>query len=156
MTERHVVAVKTLLEAARLAPDAVSVIGFHGHTILHMPEQRRTWQIGDGLRLAHETGIDVVSDLRSADVLAGGQGAPLVPVFHRALVAEMPKPVAVLNIGGVANVTYVGTGSDDLLAFDTGDALVDDWCTARTGRASMKTVRLPLGVRSIWIGWITS
>ena len=137
LTRLHEDAVRALLRQAGLSADQVSVIGFHGHTILHTPDLGRTWQIGDGLGLAAGVGIDVISDLRTADVAAGGQGAPLVPVFHRALVKDLPRPVAVLNIGGVANVTWIGRGADDLLAFDTGpgNALIDDWCTQRLGAA---------------------
>ncbi|MBO0736227.1 MAG: anhydro-N-acetylmuramic acid kinase [Alphaproteobacteria bacterium] len=116
------------------APD---VVGFHGHTILHRPDERRTWQIGDGAQLARRLGLDVVADFRSADVAAGGQGAPLAPLFHAALAADLRKPLAVLNIGGVANVTWVAEGGA-LLAFDTGpgNALIDDWVLRHTGAAA--------------------
>src|SRR3546814_9859764 len=76
-----------------------------------------TWQIGDGAALARMTGITVVSDLRSADVAAGGQGAPLLPVYHRALAQPLEKPVAILNLGGVANITFIGEDGE-LIAFD--------------------------------------
>ncbi len=117
--------------------DAIDLIGFHGHTILHRPRERRTWQIGDGALLAAMTGVDVVADFRSADVAAGGEGAPLVPLYHAALAADLERPLAVLNIGGVANVTWIGTGRDELLAFDTGpgNALIDDWLLTHTGEA---------------------
>ena len=122
---------------AGLKPDDVSLIGFHGQTVLHRPAHHLTWQIGDGAMLARMTGIDVVNDFRSADVAAGGQGAPLVPLYHRALVEglETQLPVAVLNIGGVANVTWVGP-EGALLAFDTGpgNAAIDDWALKHTGR----------------------
>src|SRR5580692_2205555 len=101
----------------------IELIGFHGHTILHQPEHRRTWQIGDGALLAQLTGCDVVADFRSADVAAGGEGAPLAPLYHAALAARLAKPLAVLNLGGVGNVTWIGSGdvdSGDILAFDTG------------------------------------
>jgi anhydro-N-acetylmuramic acid kinase len=117
-------------------PDAaIEIIGFHGHTILHRPDQRRTWQIGDGALLAGLTGIDVVCDFRSADVAAGGQGAPLVPLYHTALAADLPKPLAVLNLGGVGNATWIGATAGDVLAFDTGpgNALLDDWVRQHTG-----------------------
>jgi anhydro-N-acetylmuramic acid kinase len=116
---------------------AVDVVGFHGHTILHRPAERRTRQIGDGALLAHRLGLDVVADFRSADVAAGGQGAPLAPLFHTALAAALPKPIAVLNIGGVANVTWIG-GLPEILAFDTGpgNALIDDWVRRHTGVAA--------------------
>ena len=113
----------------------IDVVGFHGHTVLHAPEQRLTVQIGDGALLAKSTGIDVVYDLRAADVAAGGQGAPLAPVYHRALTARLPeRPIAVLNIGGVANVTWIGHDGE-LLAFDTGpgNALIDDWMLRHQG-----------------------
>jgi anhydro-N-acetylmuramic acid kinase len=111
------------------------LIGFHGHTILHRPEERCTWQIGDGALLAAETGVDVVCDFRSADVAAGGQGAPLVPIFHRAFFERLPTPLAILNIGGVANVTWVGGEESLTTAFDTGpgNALIDDWILEKTG-----------------------
>ena len=88
------------------------IIGFHGQTVLHRPERRLTVQIGAGDALARLTGIPVAYDFRAADVAAGGQGAPLVPVFHRALAAglDRPRPLMVLNIGGVANVTWLGGG----------------------------------------------
>jgi anhydro-N-acetylmuramic acid kinase len=116
---------------------AVDLVGFHGHTILHRPAERRTRQIGDGALLAHRLGLDVVADFRSADVAAGGQGAPLAPLFHTALAAALPKPIAVLNIGGVANVTWIG-GLPEILAFDTGpgNALIDDWVRRHTGVAA--------------------
>ena len=115
-----------------------NLVGFHGHTILHRPDERRTWQIGDGALLARLVGVDVVADFRSADVAAGGQGAPLVPLYHAALAADMPKPVAILNLGGVGNVTWIGGGEDQMLAFDTGpgNALIDDWARRHTGRAA--------------------
>ena len=131
----HAEVVRGLLAEAGLAPSQVGLIGFHGHTILHRPDQRRTWQIGDGALLAAETGIAVVNDFRSADVAAGGQGAPLVPVFHRALARSLGAPLAVLNLGGVGNVTWIGADGA-LLAFDTGpgNALIDDWALRHTGR----------------------
>jgi anhydro-N-acetylmuramic acid kinase len=135
LTEAHISAVHSLLDKAGLRPDEIAVIGFHGHTILHRPEERRTWQIGDSGLLAQATGIDVVADMRIADVAAGGQGAPLVPLYHAALAASHDKPVAVLNIGGVANVTWLGAGPDDILAFDTGPggALLDEWAAKTLG-----------------------
>ncbi|MBU0725961.1 MAG: anhydro-N-acetylmuramic acid kinase [Alphaproteobacteria bacterium] len=133
MTLLHAQAVARLLAEAEIAADQIDLIGFHGHTILHQPAQGRpgegrTRQIGDGALLARETGIAVVTDFRSADVAAGGEGAPLVPVFHAALTTEIPRPVAILNLGGVGNVTWIGP-EGGLLAFDTGpgNALLDDW-----------------------------
>jgi anhydro-N-acetylmuramic acid kinase len=120
----------------------IDLVGFHGHTVLHRPDERRTWQIGDGALLAQLVGIDVVADFRSADVAAGGQGAPLVPLYHAALATDMAKPVAILNLGGVGNVTWIGPGAgdsgDQILAFDTGpgNALIDDWVRRHTGNSA--------------------
>jgi len=135
LTQRHAAATAQLLAQGTVG--LVSVVGFHGQTVLHAPERRLTVQIGDGAALARNTGLDVVYDLRAADVAAGGQGAPLAPVYHRALAARLPeRPVAVLNVGGVGNVTWIGRDGT-LIAFDTGpgNALIDDWIHGRTGRA---------------------
>jgi anhydro-N-acetylmuramic acid kinase len=137
LTEIHAKAVAELLKEAGLSRTEISLIGFHGQTILHRPERRWTWQIGDGQLLAELTSIPVVNDFRSADVKAGGQGAPLVPLYHAALVREARQlglPVVLLNIGGVANVTYVGR--DQIIAFDTGpgNAPIDDWANRHTER----------------------
>jgi anhydro-N-acetylmuramic acid kinase len=138
LTLRHADAVRSLLTQAGHAPGDVAVIGFHGHTILHEPQAGRTWQIGDGALLAAETGIDVVNDFRSNDMAAGGQGAPFAPLYHVALAANLEKPLAVLNLGGVGNVTWLGldAAGGEVLAFDTGpgNALIDDWAERHTGQ----------------------
>lgn len=130
----HAFAVHKLLRDAGVAAADVTVIGYHGQTVAHRPDRGWTWQIGDGAVLARATGIAVVSDLRSADVAAGGQGAPLLPIYHAALTAGLERPVAVLNLGGVGNVTFVGADGA-LVAFDTGPAngLIDSWVEAETG-----------------------
>jgi anhydro-N-acetylmuramic acid kinase len=135
LTDLHAEAALQFLNNHSLVADGVAVMGFHGQTVLHAPERRLTVQIGDGEGLARATGIDVVYDLRAADVAAGGQGAPLTPIYHRALAAKLPgRPVAVVNIGGVANVTWIGRNGE-LLAFDTGpgNALIDDWVHRHRG-----------------------
>jgi anhydro-N-acetylmuramic acid kinase len=144
LTEMHADVVDRLLKQSNMTPADLDLIGFHGQTILHRPEASWTWQIGDGAMLARLTGIDVVNDFRSADVAAGGQGAPLAPLYHQALFkgkTEHPA-IAVINIGGVANVTtMVFVGHDPWLkAFDTGpgNALIDDWMTKHTGAAMDK------------------
>ncbi len=138
LTDRHAAAVHQLLEQTGRKPEDIAVTGFHGQTIFHAPREGVTIQIGDGARLARQTGIDVVEDFRSADVRAGGEGAPLAPLYHAARIrsAQPDLPVAVLNIGGVANVTWIGAGENDILAFDTGpgNALMDDWSKQRTGQ----------------------
>jgi anhydro-N-acetylmuramic acid kinase len=123
------------VEAVEALGCAADLIGFHGQTILHQPHRRRTWQIGAAESLARRLGIPVAHDFRSADVAAGGQGAPFAPVYHGALAAGLPKPLAVLNIGGVANVTWIGHDGA-LLAFDTGpgNGPLDDWVLRHTGR----------------------
>jgi anhydro-N-acetylmuramic acid kinase len=128
----HAEVAETLLrEAGQPLP---AVVGFHGHTVLHQPACRRTWQIGDGALLAARLGCAVVNDFRSNDVAAGGHGAPLMPVFHAALATAAERPLVVLNIGGVANVTWIGADGS-LLAWDTGpgNALLDDWMLHHAG-----------------------
>jgi anhydro-N-acetylmuramic acid kinase len=135
LTLAHVEAVERLLAGAGLKPETVDLLGFHGHTVFHNPAERFTWQIGDSALLAEKTGINVVGNFRLADVAAGGQGAPLVPLYHAARAASLEKPVAVLNIGGVANVTWLGL-NNEVVAFDCGpgNALIDDLVHAKTGR----------------------
>jgi anhydro-N-acetylmuramic acid kinase len=136
LTAHHANAVSVFLRQHGLEAGGIDVVGFHGQTVLHAPERRLTVQLGDGPGLAHAVGIDVVYDLRAADCAAGGQGAPLAPVYHRALADRLPeRPVAVLNVGGVANVTWIGR-EGGLLAFDTGpgNAMIDDWMQRRLGR----------------------
>ena len=131
---KHYDAIKALMDEAGLEAQGVDLVGFHGQTLYHAPQDGITVQIGDGEALARQLGIRVAYDFRTADVKAGGEGAPLVPVFHQALVGSAELPAAVLNIGGVANVTIVG--ADSLDAFDTGpgNALIDDWMRSRTSR----------------------
>jgi anhydro-N-acetylmuramic acid kinase len=135
VTEAHAMAVQRWSAEQGVALSTVDLVGFHGQTITHRPERRFTWQIGDGAALARSLGVRVVNDLRAADVAAGGQGAPLVPVYHAALVRDLPRPLAVVNVGGVANVTWVGA-DEQLLAFDTGpgNGPIDDWCMRRAGQ----------------------
>ena len=129
LTEAHI-------EAVRRVGRPYDLVGFHGQTILHDPARRRTWQIGDAHALAAAVGAPVAHAFREADVAAGGEGAPLVPLFHAALAHSLPKPLAVLNIGGVANVTFLGT-EGVIAACDTGpgNALLDDWVVQQTGAA---------------------
>jgi anhydro-N-acetylmuramic acid kinase len=135
VTRVHAETVEAFLRAEGINKSEVAIIGFHGQTVLHKPSARLTVQIGDGAAMARRIGVPVAYDFRAADVAAGGQGAPLVPVFHQALarVLDRPHPIAVLNVGGVANVTFVD-GSDPV-ACDTGpgNALIDDFMRARTG-----------------------
>lgn len=137
LTLKHADAVRDLLAATKMDASQIDVIGFHGQTIFHAPRAGVTVQIGDGALLARETSIAVVDDMRSNDVAHGGEGAPLAPLYHRARIraAGLERPVVVLNIGGVGNVTWIGEGDCDMLAFDTGpgNAMMDDWARSRTG-----------------------
>ncbi|WP_397588056.1 anhydro-N-acetylmuramic acid kinase [Sandarakinorhabdus limnophila] len=135
-TGLHAMAVHRLLAATHTRRDDVAVIGFHGQTIAHRPDRKWTWQIGCGATLKAATRIPVAFDFRSADVAAGGQGAPLAPGYHRARSEELGRPLGVLNLGGVGNLTWFaedGTWG----SFDTGpgNALIDDWVRAHTGRS---------------------
>lgn len=138
VTSAHAAAVTEFLSEHGIARDRVDVVGFHGQTVLHRPHQRLTVQIGDGPALARQIGLPVVHDLRAADVAAGGQGAPLVPVYHRALAQRLGRtgPIAVVNIGGVSNISYIH-GDEVLIACDTGpgNALLDDFVLEATGQA---------------------
>lgn len=133
--------VTSLLVQASVAPEAVTALAAHGQTVRHDPARGYTIQLLNGARLAEKSRIDTVTDLRSADIAAGGQGAPLVPVFH-ARVFSPPlgstfERQAIVNIGGIANITALGavaTG-DAVIGFDTGpgNTLLDTWCEAHTG-----------------------
>ncbi|HZP69083.1 MAG TPA: anhydro-N-acetylmuramic acid kinase [Pseudolabrys sp.] len=135
VTRVHAEAVDTFIKAQKIDRGTIGIVGFHGQTVLHRPAAGLTVQIGDGKALAARLNLPVAYDFRAADVAMGGQGAPLVPVFHQALARTLdrPHPIAVLNVGGVANVTFVDGG--DPIACDTGpgNALIDDFMRARTG-----------------------
>ena len=144
VTTAHIGAVRKVMEAAKLSRAEVDVIGLHGQTILHRAPvdasaPGRTWQIGSGRTLSDETRIDVVDQFRQADMAAGGEGAPLAPVYHMAMARSLGRDhaVAVLNVGGVANMTYVPASGDErgLVAFDCGpgNGLVDEWVQRHAG-----------------------
>ncbi len=137
LTDAHGAAVDALLAETGARPE---VVGFHGQTIVHRPDAGWTWQIGDGPALAARLGVPVIYNFRRADMANGGQGAPLLPVFHRALAdkaREGDAPVGVLNLGGVGNLTWLGQGLGAWSSFDTGpgNALIDDWARLHTGAA---------------------
>lgn len=130
--------VERLLERSAVVPQAVRAVGCHGQTVRHRPaaaEGGYTWQLNAPAELAERLGIDVVADFRSRDVAAGGQGAPLVPAYHRAAFWQPGAAAAVLNLGGIANVTLVAADGA-VTGFDTGPAnlLLDLWCQRHTGR----------------------
>ncbi|MEM9331217.1 MAG: anhydro-N-acetylmuramic acid kinase [Pseudomonadota bacterium] len=138
VTSLHVHAVEAFLHENKLSKADIDLIGFHGQTVLHRPDKGLTVQLGDASLLTKETGIPTVYDLRANDMEHGGQGAPLVPVYHQALASNIKqayanqKPVVFVNIGGISNVTYVG---EALMAFDCGpgNALIDQWVQKTVG-----------------------
>jgi anhydro-N-acetylmuramic acid kinase len=121
----HLTIIDKLTSETGLRPD---VIGMHGHTIAHRPERGWSWQMGDGKSLSDHLGLCVVNDFRRNDVEHKGQGAPLIPIYHAALMATAPKPCVLLNLGGVGNITALDEGGA-IFACDTGpgNALIDDW-----------------------------
>lgn len=135
VSEAHAAAVERFLAETATPRGSVDLIGLHGQTVFHRPERRFTRQLGIGSRIAAQLGIPVVNRFRHADVASGGHGAPFVPLYHRALATPLAKPLMVLNLGGVANVTFIG--SDSLIAFDTGpaSALLDDFMRRHRGLA---------------------
>ena len=131
--------VQQLLAASGVQPSQVAAIGAHGQTVRHRPQMfdgtGYTLQLNAPALLAELTGITVVSDLRSRDVAAGGQGAPLVPAFHQGVFGKSGETALVLNIGGIANLSVLGVDGS-VLGFDTGtgNALMDGWCLRHTGK----------------------
>lgn len=140
IAERHVTALQEFLASRNLRLSDIDVLGMHGQTVLHRPDLGFTVQLGDGDTVASQTGIPVVHDLRANDMEHGGQGAPLAPAYHRALARNLPQeyagkwPVAFVNIGGIANITWI-TEEGGMIAFDTGpgNALIDQWVEREGG-----------------------
>ncbi len=130
VTLAHAEAIATFKAQNRISAEDIDIVGFHGQTVLHRPDRKLTVQIGHAGALARAIHIPVMHDFRAADVEAGGQGAPLVPVYHRALAQSLERegPIVLVNIGGVSNITYID-GNDTLIACDTGpgNALLDDF-----------------------------
>jgi anhydro-N-acetylmuramic acid kinase len=142
LAQRYASVVQALLEQTHTPANAVRAIGAHGQTVRHRPQEfdgtGYTLQLNQPALLAELCGIDVVADFRSRDVAAGGQGAPLVPPFHQAFFGQPDSTLAVLNIGGIANITLLDPTSDTpVLGFDCGpgNALMDGWCQTHIGQA---------------------
>jgi len=133
LAELYAKVVAELLAQTGLAAAQIRAIGAHGQTVRHRPDAGYTVQLNAPARLAELTGIAVVADLRSRDLAAGGQGAPLAPAFHAAVFGTA-TPQAVLNLGGIANVTFLSP--DGVVGYDTGPAnlLLDAWCARHTGQ----------------------
>ncbi|WP_036301677.1 anhydro-N-acetylmuramic acid kinase [Methylotenera sp. L2L1] len=130
----YATAVNELLSAAKIDAKSVTAIGCHGQTIRHRPELGFTMQIGNAALLSELTGITVISDFRSRDIAAGGQGAPLVPAFHQDVFAHKKHNRAIINIGGIANITYLSS-SGAIFGFDSGpgNMLLDAWIKQHLG-----------------------
>ena len=130
----YAAAVNGLLAEANIHPSQINAIGCHGQTIRHRPELGYTIQIGNAALLAELTGITVVSDFRSRDVAANGQGAPLVPAFHQAVFGDPNINRTVINIGGIANLSILNHGQE-IIGFDSGpgNMLMDAWTELHTG-----------------------
>jgi anhydro-N-acetylmuramic acid kinase len=145
VTLAHAEAVAAFIAQNRIVWEDIDIVGFHGQTVLHRPAQRLTVQIGDAMTLAKAIRVPVMHDFRAADVAAGGQGAPFVPAYHRALAQSLSceGPICVVNIGGVSNITYID-GADTLIACDTGpgNALLDDFMLRVTGQPFDRDGRL--------------
>ena len=133
LTLFHAKVVEEFLVKNQYSSSDIDVIGFHGHTILHQPDIAFTLQIGNGSLLRERLGIAVVNNFRAADIAAGGNGAPLAPIYHRALSERFAEPLVIVNIGGVANVTY--TSGEHLIGFDCGpgNAPIDDLLRYKIG-----------------------
>ncbi len=138
LVQVYAATVQRVLWEARVSAPQVRAIGAHGQTVRHRPGefdgQGYTLQLNNPALLAERTGIDVVCDFRSRDVAAGGQGAPLVPAFHAAVFSRPGEAVAVLNLGGIANLSLLGADGS-VQGFDCGpaNALLDGWCQLHTG-----------------------
>lgn len=136
LAEYYAECVGTLLREAKVATSDVVAIGVHGQTIRHRPEAGYTRQTNNPALLAEWTGIDVVADFRSRDIAAGGQGAPLVPAFHRALFSSSTENRVVVNIGGISNISILPQQADaPVIGFDTGpgNVLMDAWIAQHNG-----------------------
>jgi anhydro-N-acetylmuramic acid kinase len=142
VTQAHIAAIRRFMTETGTKTKDVSLIGFHGQTVYHRPEIRFTRQLGIGAVVAQELGISTVSRFRHADVASGGEGAPFVPLYHRALASRLPQPIMILNLGGVGNVTYID--GETVIAFDTGPAraLLDDFVLRRRGLSFDENGRL--------------
>lgn len=144
ITVHHAEAVTELLKTLpHEATEGVDLIGFHGHTVRHIASEHVCWQLSNPWLLAEKTGMRVVSDFRRHDVAVGGQGAPLVGMFHRALFSKEARPTVILNLGGVANITWLGE-KDEIIAGDTGPGcgLLDEWIQEMAGLSHDKDGRI--------------
>jgi anhydro-N-acetylmuramic acid kinase len=151
ISEHHVAAVRELLSQHPKLAKKVEIVGFHGHTVRHSARDGITMQIGNPWILSRDLGLPVVSDFRRCDIAGGGHGAPLVGMFHRALFSKEPRPTVVLNLGGVANVTWLGE-NDEIIAGDTGPGcgLIDEWAQTMADLPHDRDGHLALAGEADW------
>ena len=139
-THLNFLAINKFLKKNKIKKDKIDVIGFHGQTISHNPSKGYSWQIGNSKKLANLLNINVVSNFRNNDIINGGQGAPLPPIFHYYLTKKIKKKVCFINLGGISNITYFDhkskTNLNNILAFDAGPccSLIDDWVTQNSNK----------------------
>jgi anhydro-N-acetylmuramic acid kinase len=134
VTSAHLEAIRRFIAEHALDPKSIDLVGLHGQTVYHRPDLRFTRQLIDGPAVAKALGIPTIDRFRHADIAAGGEGAPLAPLYHRALAHGLEQPLMVLNLGGVGNITYID--GDTVIAFDTGpaSAILDDFVWHRLGK----------------------
>ncbi len=135
VTTAHLDAIRRFIAEHGIDPAGIDLVGLHGQTVYHRPDLRFTRQLMDGQAVADALGIAAVDRFRHADIAAGGEGAPLAPLYHRALAQGLEQPLMVLNLGGVGNITYID--GETVIAFDTGpaSAILDDFVLRRRGQA---------------------
>lgn len=150
-TNYHALAVRKLLSITGYSPEQIEVVGYHGQTLYHQPQHKLSINIGNGYALAQTLGITVVNDFRSRDIQAGGQGAPLAPLYHHALAVRDKKiPLAIVNCGGIANITLINSSNEsDIIAFDTGpgNGLIDSLVRQRTGGREFMDAHAQYGLK---------
>ena len=136
LSKLHIIAMQNLISSIGIDnkfkyPD---IIGFHGHTVIHSPNEGFTQQIGDSSLISKKMNLPVVGDFRANDIVNGGEGAPLTPIFHKAIFNNISYPVAVINIGGIANITWINNLEENIIAFDLGpgNCLLDEWISIYT------------------------
>ncbi len=134
VTAHHISAVQELLDSQNLSPRQIDVIGFSGHTVLNRPQEKLSIQIGNAQMMLDAFGIPVVNRFYQTDLLSGGQGAPIFPVYYEALARPLPKPLVIFSIGGISSLTYIGVNGE-LIAFDAGpgNVLIDTWMQKHLG-----------------------
>lgn len=142
-TKLHAKIVEKLLKTQNLSTQDIDLIGYHGQSLYHNPKEKITVQIGDGQLLANLTKIKVINDFRTEDIMNGGQGAPLAPIYHQALASKLTLPIAFVNCGGIANISLIkGLDANQVIGFDTGpgNALIDLYIRNKTNNSEFMDI----------------